>query len=615
MTSFTSLKSLLLAALLMMAGGAMAQDILLSEDFSKCTGVKDPDNPTIKMDGKMDDYTNVPGWTCVNGYAGEGNTKFGTASKAGSVTTPSVDLSDATATYTLKFRACAWNGDATTLKITVDDQEAVEVEGLTNSAKPYAPNLKEFSVQIKGTSASKITIASSGAGDARFFLDDIEVTKLAAGQTQDPHVAAPSVVAFGVVGTGLTATEVVEIKGTDLTDDLTVAVSGNGFTCPVTSIAKDEAANASFNVVFTPTAVGDYEGKLTISGGGLKENVEIALSGSSLVVSGEGTKEVPFTVGDVFILNNSGAKAWVEGYIVGSADGSLDKAVIGSVEGAVASNMLIAASADETDVANCVPVQLSGDVRSALNLVDNPGNLFKSVKLYAALQAYFSVCGLKSVTEYELEGQEPEPEPEAVSFIKATKIESGKRYAWVYNGGDAMKLATAMKASQTYGYIYTSEGTEADAVLTGNETNAFTFTATDGGYNIMDNNGRYLYSTEKYPTFNVSADVPESGHVWAVDLAENGEATITCVATGKWVQYDTEYNNFAAYAEASANGVLPMLYVESDGSSVTGVGADASNAPVEVYTLGGVKVGSSLNGLQKGIYIIKQGGTVKKVMK
>lgn len=543
MTSFTSLKSLLLAALLMMAGGAMAQDILLSEDFSKCTGVKDPDNPTIKMDGKMDDYTNVPGWTCVNGYAGEGNTKFGTASKAGSVTTPSVDLSDATATYTLKFRACAWNGDATTLKITVDDQEAVEVEGLTNSAKPYAPNLKEFSVQIKGTSASKITIASSGAGDARFFLDDIEVTKLAAGQTQDPHVAAPSVVAFGVVGTGLTATEVVEIKGTDLTDDLTVAVSGNGFTCPVTSIAKDEAANASFNVVFTPTAVGDYEGKLTISGGGLKENVEIALSGSSLVVSGEGTKEVPFTVGDVFILNNSGAKAWVEGYIVGSADGSLDKAVIGSVEGAVASNMLIAASADETDVANCVPVQLSGDVRSALNLVDNPGNLFKSVKLYAALQAYFSVCGLKSVTEYELEGQEPEPEPEAVSFIKATKIESGKRYAWVYNGGDAMKLATAMKASQTYGYIYTSEGTEADAVLTGNETNAFTFTATDGGYTIMDNNGRYLYSTEKYPTFNVSADVPESGHVWAVDLAENGEATITCVATGKWVQYDTEYNN------------------------------------------------------------------------
>ena len=32
--------------------------------------------------------------------------------------------------------------------------------------------------------------------------------------------------------------------------------------------------------------------------------------------------------------------------------------------------------------------------------------------------------------------------------------------------------------------------------------------------------------------------------------------------------------------------------MEKGSSSVTGVGADASNAPVEVYTLGGVKVGS-----------------------
>lgn len=178
-----------------------------------------------------------------------------------------------------------------------------------------------------------------------------------------------------------------------------------------------------------------------------------------------------------------------------------------------------------------------------------------------------------------------------------------------------MKLATAIESSKNYGYVLTSEGTESAAVLTGDETNAFTFTATDGGYTIMDNNGRYLYSTEKYATFNVSAEVPESGHVWTVDLAENGEATITCTATAKWIQYDTEYNNYAVYAEASANGVLPVLYVESDGSSVAGVGTDTSSAPVEVYTLGGVKVGDSLNGLQKGIYIVKQGQQVKKVVR
>ena len=44
MTSFTSLKSWMLLALLFVAGQAAAQQVILSEDFSKCTS-KDPDNP------------------------------------------------------------------------------------------------------------------------------------------------------------------------------------------------------------------------------------------------------------------------------------------------------------------------------------------------------------------------------------------------------------------------------------------------------------------------------------------------------------------------------------------------------------------------------------------
>ena len=54
-----------------------------------------------------------------------------------------------------------------------------------------------------------------------------------------------------------------------------------------------------------------------------------------------------------------------------------------------------------------------------------------------------------------------------------------------------------------------------------------------------------------------------------------------------------------------------------NGETATGVmGVVAEeNAPVEVYTLGGVKVGNSLEGLQKGIYVVKQGNKVVKVMK
>ena len=91
MTSFTSLKSWMLLALLFVAGQAAAQQVILSEDFSKCTS-KDPDNPGTKMDDGMDPYTLTTGWSCVNGYAGEGNAKFGASKKGGILVTPSPDF-------------------------------------------------------------------------------------------------------------------------------------------------------------------------------------------------------------------------------------------------------------------------------------------------------------------------------------------------------------------------------------------------------------------------------------------------------------------------------------------------------------------------------------------
>lgn len=228
MTSFTSLKSWMLLALLFVAGQAAAQQVILSEDFSKCTS-KDPDNPGTKMDDGMDPYTLTTGWSCVNGYAGEGNAKFGASKKGGILVTPSIDLSDASATYTLKFKACAWSKDATSLKVQVDEQEAVEITDLENGPAPYAANMKEFSLEIKGTATSKITFSSSVESKGRFFLDDIEVTKLAAGETPDASVSAPGAVAFGTIGVGTELAQKVAISGSNLTGDLTIAVEGESF--------------------------------------------------------------------------------------------------------------------------------------------------------------------------------------------------------------------------------------------------------------------------------------------------------------------------------------------------------------------------------------------------
>ena len=79
-------------------------------------------------------------------------------------------------------------------------------------------------------------------------------------------------------------------------------------------------------------------------------------------------------------------------------------AVFGTT-GTQKTNILIAASADETNVDNCMPVQLpSGAVRNAINLQDNPGNYKKEVLLYGNIEKYFGVVGLKSVTYAEIGG-------------------------------------------------------------------------------------------------------------------------------------------------------------------------------------------------------------------
>lgn len=128
----------------------------------------------------------------------------------------------------------------------------------------------------------------------------------------------------------------------------------------------------------------------------------------SFDTEGEGTKAVPYTVADVKTVYNAGGttdKVYVEGYIVGSIDGRAYEtgATIGLGNNPSNTNLVLAASPDETDINKCVPVQLpSGNVRTMLNIVDNPDNLGKHVVLYGTIEAYFSIAGVKNVTEAEL---------------------------------------------------------------------------------------------------------------------------------------------------------------------------------------------------------------------
>ena len=123
---------------------------------------------------------------------------------------------------------------------------------------------------------------------------------------------------------------------------------------------------------------------------------------------GDGSALNPYTATQ--ILNGTQmSDKWVTGYIVGWIDTKEGTDNRFAAETAtfttpcsLASNILIAATPDETDWEKCIPVQLStGDVRSALNLKDNPANLGRQVTVKASVERYFGTnAALKNLTAY-----------------------------------------------------------------------------------------------------------------------------------------------------------------------------------------------------------------------
>ena len=120
-----------------------------------------------------------------------------------------------------------------------------------------------------------------------------------------------------------------------------------------------------------------------------------------VVGDNDGTEAKPYTATEA-LAKGSATNVFVKAYIVGCIkDGAKDmgSAVFSATDSPSQTNILVAASADETNTENCLPVQLPvGDVRTNLNLKDNASNLKKEVVLYGNIDKYFSVTGIKSVT-------------------------------------------------------------------------------------------------------------------------------------------------------------------------------------------------------------------------
>lgn len=129
-------------------------------------------------------------------------------------------------------------------------------------------------------------------------------------------------------------------------------------------------------------------------------------------LTGEGTKEYPYDVASAK-QKQDGSVAWVEGYIVGCLEDILENGeYVGSKANFTApfnitSNILIAASPEETNESNCLPVKIKNgsDLSNVLNLKDHPDNKGEHVSIQGELNAGFGKAALINTIAAVLKGQ------------------------------------------------------------------------------------------------------------------------------------------------------------------------------------------------------------------
>lgn len=159
-------------------------------------------------------------------------------------------------------------------------------------------------------------------------------------------------------------------------------------------------------------------------------------------ITGEGKFTKPYTVADARFLYGTdyltGEKVWVKGSVVGYVDGA-NLSAGAKFEAATESgksNLLLADNAETTESADCLPVQLpAGMVRDGLQ----PSTDYKAeVWIYGSIEKYFSVAGLKAVSNFSKDG---ENQADGINAIEAENAQkaiftlSGQKVNAITKGG------------------------------------------------------------------------------------------------------------------------------------------------------------------------------------
>lgn len=343
-------------------------------------------------------------------------------------------------------------------------------------------------------------------------------------------------------------------------------------------------------------------------------------------LSTDGTEANPYTVADAKIAA-TGTNVFVKAFIVGYVpDKALNEAIFSDAASAekVPTNILIAASADETNVTNCMPIQLpAGAIRTALNLKDNPGNLKQEVILCGNIENYFGATGLKSVAYAKIGAKEFGTKPggstttpdtpstgkgsasdpytvaEAIAAIKA-----GAPTYEVYLTGIISEVDFYSDQYKSLSYYISDDGKSKDMqVYSGKGLNGADFTSKDdlkagqkvtikGIIKAFNKNGTDIMEVDKNSTIIKIEGEGTGGEVTPKpDTPDTGNGKITFTADHKTLTLENsnatagESVSFDFTAQNYENQTDMTTIKLSDGTTIT-FDANGEKNGSKYYTLG-----------------------------
>ena len=303
MKKFTFLKSLFLAAVLAVgSSSAWAQGTETFSNITSSSGSYD----TIKWTGD-----NGMQWTAEDSRTDQSLTGKAICIRQnnGKLTGLLTDEQKSTGIGIISFNAKnsaapSDNKKSTTYKFTCGSiSQTLKVDPMgTNVVKVTSP-------VINSRDAESIVIEITAEKGVRITIDDLEWTAYT-----DPTQPAISVdteeLEFQEVAVGSKAEKQISVTGANLTDKITVTVTGEEFTAEVQEM---ETTGGTLKVSYSPTVLGSHTGTLTLTSG--ETTATITLSGNAIL-------GVPVAVDAENATDNSFIAKWNE--VQGATTYSLD---------------------------------------------------------------------------------------------------------------------------------------------------------------------------------------------------------------------------------------------------------------------------------------------------